>query len=205
MALAEILAAMESEADAEIKRILSGSAESVAQIRATAEAEAGKIRERRRREILVGLEQERSRRLNRARLDQIRVRGQAQERVFEDIMSGVRSILIALRSRTNYAAILQALVAEALEQIDGDAIIHSDPRDENVLRSWLPTTRIEFNLNTMGGVEAHTPDDRIVVVNTLEARLEQGEEILRQVVLPLFEAGGEEWVSTTMPMPESVR
>ncbi len=190
MALEDILHAMEAEVEAEIKRLEEQSAASVLEIRSAAENDAHVIRERHHREILVPLQQERARRLNRARLAALRATSRARERLFVQALACTRERLAGLRADPAYPALLLALLEEALAQIDGEALVRADPRDTAVLRSLrgrFPETRFEFDLQTCGGVEARTTDGRIRVLNTVEARLEQAEVSLRQKVMPLFD------------------
>ncbi|MBI4673211.1 MAG: hypothetical protein HY741_16280 [Chloroflexi bacterium] len=188
MPLADILSAMEQEVAAEIRRVEEQTAASVAEMRASAERDAQAIRERHRREMLPLLQHERARRLNRARLDSLRASSSAREQLFTQALGCAQERLAQLRSDPGYADILRALVQEALAQLDGAVIVRADPRDEKILHTLLEGMPIEFDLETWGGIEARTLDGRIRVVNTLEARLEQAEVVLRQSIMPLFES-----------------
>lgn len=186
MALADILRAMEQEVEEQIARLQEQAAAAAAQIRAQAESEAEVIRERHRREMLLPLQHERARRLNRARLEALRTISRARETLFAEALACARERLAQLRADPAYAKILRALTQEALAQLDDAVILRADPRDEKILREFLPQVEIEADLQTWGGVEARTGDGRIRVVNTLEARLEQARETLRQEVMPMF-------------------
>lgn len=187
MPLADILRAMEQEVDTQVARIESQAAATVAQIRGEAEAEANAIRQRHCREIKQPLQHERARRLNRARLDALRATSRAREQLLNDAVTAAKERLARLRDDPAYPQILNALVQETLAQLDGDAIVRADPRDERWLRGPLGDVPLEFDLDTWGGIEARTRDGRIRVVNTLEARLAQSGDLLRQEVLPLFD------------------
>lgn len=186
VALADILGAMEAEAEAEIKRTEEQSAATVAQIRAAVENDAHAVREGHRRDMSIRVEQERARRLNRARLAALRTSSGAREKLYAEALAGARALLAALRADPKYPAMLRALAEEALAHMDGQTVLHADPRDEQLLRALFPGTRMEFDLDTWGGVEARGPDGLIVIVNTVEARLERAQELLRQAVMPLF-------------------
>jgi vacuolar-type H+-ATPase subunit E/Vma4 len=189
MALEDILNAMEREVEAEIKSLDEQSAATAFQVRRAAENDARVIRERHHREILVPLQQERARRLNRARLAALRATSRAREKLYVQALACARERLAGLRTDPDYSAILYALLEEALAEIRGDAVVRADPRDDPVLRSLharYPSARFESDLQTCGGVEARTPDGRIRVVNTVEGRLEQAQNLLRQKVMPLF-------------------
>ncbi len=192
MALPDILAALEAEGDAAVRRIAEQSQDSIAQIRRAAEQEAAAIRERRCQDAESALAQERARRVNRARLAALRAASQARETLFRQALERARARLAALRADPAYPALLAALADEALAQIEGEAVLHADPRDECAMHARFPGVCVAYDLVTWGGVEARTLDGCITVTNTLEARLEQAEGLLRQRVM--------EWLTNT-PMP----
>jgi V/A-type H+-transporting ATPase subunit E len=187
MALADILRAMEQEVDVEVARIHAQAEATIAQIRAAAEAEARAIHERHRREILVPLQHERARRLNRARLDALRAVSRAREGLYAEALARTRERLAHVREDARYPAMLRALMQEAHAQLNEPGVLRADPRDEKILRTMVTDVPIQFDLQTWGGVELQSADGKIRVVNTLEARLEQAQEQLRQAVMPLFE------------------
>lgn len=192
MALQDILHAMEVQVEADFTRLQEQSAATAREIRRSAEKDSAEIVARHHREILAPLRQERARRLNRARLESLRATSQARERLFVQALACARDRLATLRSSPEYPSILCALADEALEQVGVEAVVRADPRDEAVilsLRRRFRASRFEFDLSTDGGVEARTPDGRVIVRNTLEGRLEQAHETLRQRVMPLFANG----------------
>jgi len=188
MALSDILAAMDAEAAAQVEAISASSRADGLSARRTAEADVEALRERSQQEMQTLVQQERARRLNRARLNAIRSLSHARESLFAEALATARNRLGGLRSDARYADLLYALAREALADMEGEVVLHADPRDEVLLRKRFPEVRIAFDLEIWGGFEARTPDERIVVVNTLEARLEKAEGWLRQQVMPLFEA-----------------
>ncbi len=188
MPLAEILKAIDAAGDAAEARIAAEAAANVAAIHADAERECAAIRERHHREMLLPLQHERARRLNRARIAAARAESRAQEELFAEALAGAQGQLAHLRGEAGYESVLAALVREALDQIGRDAVLRGDPRDEAPLRRLAPDTPIVLDLTTWGGVEARSPDGRIAVINTLEARLAQAQPILRAETMPLFVA-----------------
>lgn len=186
MSLAEILSAMENEVDAEISRLEEQTAATVAQIRTAAEQDAQAIRERHRENNLQPLQRERSQRLNQARISNLRAIGQARESLFQEAIQMAQSRLSDIRQEPDYAKILQALAEEALAQINSNPVLHGDPRDKGVLSHLFPGIKVEYDLHTIGGVAAYSEDGRIVVMNTLESRLERAQAILRPAIMPLF-------------------
>jgi vacuolar-type H+-ATPase subunit E/Vma4 len=180
MALIDILAAIEAEAGAELAQIARQAQEDVAQIRASARTEIDALSANRRQASLAPLARERARRLNRARLSAQRAAGRAREDLFREALDQAKSRLAELRASAAYPGILERLTREALAQLEGDAILRGDPRDADLLRAIGVDCPLLLDLSTLGGVEARSADGRIVVDNTLEARLLQSEPLLRQ-------------------------
>ncbi|MBI4470341.1 MAG: hypothetical protein HY650_13565 [Acidobacteria bacterium] len=205
MALPDILAAMEAEVDTEARHITERAASKVNEIRAAAESEAHAIREQQRNARWIPLQQERSRRLNRARLSVLRITNRAREQFFNQALELAGARLAQLRDSPGYGEILPALAHEALAHMEGETVLHADPRDKAWLLALEPQRPVEFDLRTWGGLEARTLDGRIVVVNTLEARLECAREMLRQEIIPLVDQPVEQWANTTMPTQGCVR
>jgi vacuolar-type H+-ATPase subunit E/Vma4 len=186
MALQDILAAMEADVGGEIKRLLAEADTTAARVKADAEQEAQAIRRRLHAEAFAPLHRERARRLNQARRDARNAAGQAHEALVEEAIRAARGRLSTCRSDPAYPGVLRVLVAEALEGVEGSAVLHADPRDAALLRAFAPDVPAEWTLETWGGVEARSADGRVVVVNTLEARLDQARPLIRQQVLPHF-------------------
>jgi vacuolar-type H+-ATPase subunit E/Vma4 len=205
MALADILAAMEAQVDAEIQQVEQQTATTIVAIRAATDNQVGTIRERHHRDIMAQLQHERAWRLNRARLAARRTASRAREQLFTDALAGARTLLASVRASRDYATLLRALAKEALAQLDTEALLRADPRDEALLRAWFPQVQITADLDTWGGVQARTLDGRIVVMNTLEARLEQAQDMLRTIVWPLLEDRADSWVTMTTPTHDFVR
>lgn len=187
MPLADILQAMEAEAAGEIRRIEDTAARAAAEIRMAADADARAIRSRHLDEVQLTLRRERARRLNAARLAALCCASQTREELFAEALRRARARLAGLRDCSCYPAILRALIEESWAQLDGELVLRIDPRDQAQLCDLPPGVRVETKLNEWGGAEAATPDRRIVVINTLAARLEHAHELLRRAIMPLFD------------------
>ncbi|MFN8472550.1 MAG: V-type ATP synthase subunit E family protein [Anaerolineae bacterium] len=186
MPLTDILKAIDAAGEAEVSRIAAEAAASVAAVRADTERECAAIRERHHREMLLPLQHEQARRLNRARIAAARAVSRAQEQLFGEAIAAAQARLAGLRGDPGYETVLAALVREALGEVGRDAVLRGDPRDELLLRQLAPGMSLTLDLTTWGGVEARSPDGRIAVINALEARLAQAQPILRAQTMPLF-------------------
>jgi vacuolar-type H+-ATPase subunit E/Vma4 len=129
----------------------------------------------------------------------LRITNRAREQFFNQALEMAAAKLAQVRDRPGYGKTLLALANEALAHMDGETVLHADPRDQPWFLTLEPQRRVEFDLQTWGGLEARTLDGRIVVVNTLEARLECAREMLRREIIPLVDQPVEQWANTTMP------
>jgi V/A-type H+-transporting ATPase subunit E len=102
-----------------------------------------------------------------------------------------------LRSEKSYHAVLHQLLTEALAEIaassddGGHVCLEADPLDQDTLSAILAEMgldlAVQYSLSTWGGVVARSDDGRIVVINTLETRLERALPYLRHNLAALFE------------------
>lgn len=187
MPLEDILGAIDGAAQAELQRIRREAAETVARIQAEAQAQAAAARETHLRAVELPLAHERGRIVNRARQEAARAVSQAREELFHAAMRAARERLAHLREGPDYPALLAALLDEAQAQLDGEVVVRVDARDLALAACLAPDARLEPTLIPWGGVEVRSADGKIVVINTLAARLEQARERARPLVLPLFD------------------
>ena len=179
MALSDILEAMEAEAGKELAQIAQHEREGVLQIRAAAHEQIQAANATGRQAARALMQRERARRFNRARLAAQRAASRARADLFQEALAIAKARLAELRTCRAYPEILQALVSEALAQIEGDAVVRGDQRDANLLEVMCAGHQVQSDLNTLGGIEVRSADWFIVVDNTLEARLAKAEPLLR--------------------------
>jgi vacuolar-type H+-ATPase subunit E/Vma4 len=82
-----------------------------------------------------------------------------------------------------------------------EADIHDRALLENILIAMELNPQVDYSLNSWGGIVAKSEDDRVVVINTLEARFERAAPQMRRYLGALFE--GE--LSTTTELRLIVR
>ncbi|HYM00301.1 MAG TPA: V-type ATP synthase subunit E family protein [Blastocatellia bacterium] len=178
---------MEAAAESEIQNISAQAALTTAAIRSSAAHEADRRRRQHLEDADRRMRRERTRALNRARAEELRETSTALDELFDQTIAAARLLLSNLRNKASYKPIIARLINEAVAEIDADAVIHADARDEPILNELRPGARVEFDLNTCGGVEVRTGDGRITVRNTFEARLENARETMKHEVIGLFE------------------
>ncbi|MBI5649957.1 MAG: V-type ATP synthase subunit E [Chloroflexi bacterium] len=183
MPLANILRAMQTQADAEIARITDAAECEAEQLIAEAETQATAIRARHRARVEPLLATEAAAILNRAKLGALRELANAREHLLNDAFAQAHAQLASMRGSNHYAAIFRALAREAIQNLNGDLVARVDPRDVALAHATLTALNANVAIETapipLGGLELHTRDGRIVIVNTLSARLERARETLR--------------------------
>ena len=130
MAIEDIFHALEEQADAECDRIVGHAKSQAESIMSEAGRESDEIRSRKVREAEALAEARLSQKLNSARLhhkkEMAGVKGRAVQTVFE----GARERLVTVRESDSYPALLEKLVKEALEGVEGEFEVFVDPADE---------------------------------------------------------------------------
>ncbi len=214
MPLEHILRALQAQADAEIERIDRAADEEAAQLIAEAEVAADAIRARHRARVEPMLFSEAAGLRNQARLAALRATANAREDLINDAFAQAAECLSHIRASKQYPAIFRALAREAVEALGDDSSADSesltarvDPRDVEIARAAFTemgaSAEIETRSIPLGGLEVTTRDERIVIVNTLAARVERARGVLRGPVARILTEpppSEKEWTtSTTMP------
>lgn len=191
MALKHILRAMEAEIEAEIQQIKAEAEAEAAAILAEARQEAEAIRQRHRQDVLPALRAEQARLINQAKLAALRARMAAREGFLEEALGLARRKLAGLRERDDYPRLLRASTQEALADLGSQVCLRVDPQDAELMAQIADElhlkAEIEPSLPCLGGLEARTADGRVVACNTIEARLEKAQPLIRQKVLAALE------------------
>ena len=140
---------------------------------------------------------ERARIIQQARQEALQIFGNAREVLVVSTLDQIRGRLASIRSDTAYPQVLRRLVQEALAKLEvsieevGKGQMEADRRDREVLESLLAETeldlQVKYELNCWGGLIAKSQDGRVVVINTLDARLERATPYLRSYLAALFE------------------
>ena len=214
MPLEHILRALQVQADAEIEKINRAADDEAAQLIAEAQAAADAIRARHRARVEPMLLAEAASLQNKARLGALRAAANAREDLINDAFSHAAECFSQIRESKSYPTIFRALAREAVEALGDDAAVDSksliarvDSRDAEIARATLAemgaSAEIETQSIPLGGLEVTTRDERIVIVNTLAARIERARSVLRGPVARILTEpppSEKEWTtSTAMP------
>jgi len=198
MTLQTILDKIRVVGDAQIHEIERNAQSQVSEILAQAGMEAVQIEEDTIINTIAPAIAERARIIHRARLDALHIVGSVRENLVDTAISRTREHLASFRSDLAYPVVLHRLTEEALTQLalsegDGKPQLLADPRDEVLMEKFLkdlnPNIVVRYELNCWGGLIAQSEDGRVVVINTLEARLKQVAPYMRCHLAASFEEG----------------
>jgi V/A-type H+-transporting ATPase subunit E len=202
MSLPAILDAIRASGQAEILEIEEGARRQIQEMRANARLEGERIAEETCSAAVAPAIRERARILHRARLEALQVTGNKREGLVDAALDQTRGHLEGLRTDAAYPAVLQRLTQEALDELErsredlGRAQLDVDPRDRELMESILSdiglNLEVSYSLNCWGGLIAKSQDGRVVVINTLEVRLERAAPHLRRYLAGLFEGEHQE-------------
>ncbi len=206
MSLEAILEAIGEAGDAQVSEIEARTRTQVYEILANARVEAEDVEDEGYNTAFTPSAKERARIVHKARLEAMRIVGEAREALIDMTLERTRGALAGLRTDRQYPDVLCRLLEEALAELSSslahDAIIHleADKRDqklmESLLRHLVVDLDVDYTQDCWGGLIARSEDGRVVVDNLLETRLERAIPFLRQYLAAWFE--DEQWqISTT--------
>jgi vacuolar-type H+-ATPase subunit E/Vma4 len=202
MSLHHILEAIEAEGDAQVYEIEAQTFTQCSEIIADAHLVSEKIKAKVRAKEIAPAYKERARIIQKARLEALQIIGDAREELVDTALGQVHARLARTRTDNAYPIILRKLLQESLTELnnslsDNDKIkLEADARDRDMLKDILTDLKLDFSvqytLDCWGGVIAKSKDDCIVVINTLETRLERATPYLRCYLAALFESEGDD-------------
>ncbi|MEJ2348340.1 MAG: V-type ATP synthase subunit E [Anaerolineales bacterium] len=211
MGLHAILTVIRERGNFRVQEILQRAQKQADEMLAEAGQEAQTIAEQARTSAAMPAAKERARIAHRARLEALRVFGNVRESLIDTALDQTRGRLATIRAESVYPLVLRNLVKEALTELEAslgdmtcahlEADIHDRALLENILIAMELNPQVDYSLNSWGGIVAKSEDDRVVVINTLEARFERAAPQMRRYLGALFE--GE--LSTTTELRLIVR
>jgi len=184
MPLADILAALDAEADEEIARIDADAQRQLAELRQDTSDAARHTEEVAAHERDDSAARRRAQIVNRARLVVERRMSAAIEEIYRELMAEVHHQLGAVRDRDDYPDLFRRLLDECRSVLTDGRVVRVDPADEELCRRVLASTGgdgfvVEGVLESAGGLELSTSDGRRSVRNTLESRTLRADRALR--------------------------
>ncbi len=190
MALEDMLEALEKESEADIEKIRSQARANENQIMKEADLEASKILETQKRHIEDQIMMERSKIINTANFHVKKEVIKAKEEVLNNIFSKVSESSKNLRNSNDYEKVFEKLVYETLAGIRGKAIVSVDSNDEKMARKILDKMDVSYELKTdikaLGGLKVQSEDRKVVLNNTVDARVEKAKQLLKSDVVKIL-------------------
>ncbi len=197
MGLSSILEAIIASGEAQVQQIEADTSIKARQILAETSLEVQETQENVRKKTASPAYHEKARILHRAHLEALRISGNAREGLIDSAIDQARGRLASLRGDASYPLVLRRLTQEALEKLEDsledtwDAQLTADPRDMPILENFFCELGLElhinYELNTWGGLIVTSEDGKLVIINTLEKRLERAMPVLRRHLASLFE------------------
>lgn len=198
MSLETILQAIRTAGEAQVSQVEVQARRQIETILAQARQDAVGTKMKEFHSIVTPAAKERSRILHQARLEALQTTGNQREALIDACLEAACLRLADLRSQPEYGKILLNLIQEALEEIHFSCgekhtpCLLIDPRDrklvEDILGKLKLTLPVQEELTCWGGVVARSEDGRVVMINTLEARLGRASPPLRRGLSGIFEA-----------------
>src|SRR5574341_33592 len=180
MSLEAILEAIGEAGDAQVSEIEARTRTQVYEILANARVEAEEIEDEAYNAAFTPSAKERARIVHKARLEAMRIIGEARETLVDMTLERTRGALAGLRTDRQYPDVLCRLLEEALAELssslESEAKIHmeADQRDkalvESLLRHLVVDLDVDYTQDCWGGLIARSEDGRVVVDNLLETR-----------------------------------
>jgi V/A-type H+-transporting ATPase subunit E len=197
MSLQAILDAIRASGAAQVSEIEKDAYIQSNQILADARMEAEQVKIDARAKAFSPAIKERARIIQQARQEALQIFGDAREVMVDSALDQIRGRLASIRTDPAYPQMLRTLLQEALTKLEESieeickAQLDADPRDQEILEVFLAEEELDllitYDLKCWGGLIAKSPDGRVVVINTLDARLESARPYLRSYLAALFE------------------
>ncbi len=95
-----------------------------------------------------------------------------------------REQLASIRERSTYEHTLKKLIQEAFDELNVPEVrLHVDKRDvdlcKQILSEMNKNSEIKADLTCAGGLNVSTKDEKVIVFNTIEKRLDKATELLK--------------------------
>lgn len=197
MSLYAILETIRASGDDQVNEIETRTYAQCNQILSSARLEAKQAKAEAIAEAVAPAYRQQARITQRARLKALQILGDAREEFVDLALRQLNNCLVDIRAETNYPQILSLLIEEALAELKGSLMaagviqLEADPRDrvllEGILGEMQQELSVRYVLDCWGGLVAKSEDGRVVVINTMEARLERATPHLRRYLAALFE------------------
>ena len=186
MAVEDILLALDEQCREECQSIYKRAQKEAEEILEKARQEADTIRENRLQRARSEAESDTISVLYSARLKARNAVIQAEEEMVEEALRESEKRLQELRSREDYASVMEGWLKEGLARLSGKVIVHTDPLDGDLASSLMDNLGVEYeivpDMHIPGGAVLSDAEGKVKIINTVEERLNRAREKLRKQV-----------------------
>jgi vacuolar-type H+-ATPase subunit E/Vma4 len=190
--LTDLLIAMEESTEEQIHEMMQQAHQDAEEIKRAAEEKAERIKRSHLESAEESVEPERNKLIYAAKSEKkmnlIRAKDELIQRAFVE----AKKSLDGFRDHEIYKEHFKNMIEEAMRELEGEPVrLHIDGRDENLCKQILNelnvNSEIVVDLTSVGGLNVSTKDEKIVVFNTIESRLDKAREFLeRQIFATLY-------------------
>jgi vacuolar-type H+-ATPase subunit E/Vma4 len=187
----DLISAVKASADERIKEIRDRATAEAQKIRKDAEERAQGIRSGYLEEAARSVRLEKSKLIAKVGAEKRMALARAKDDLFQQVFAATAQRLASARNHQGYRDSFRKMVREAVEELAGEEVtVHVDPRDEPLLGEALKglqrNCKVVTDLTTLGGVNAMTADERLMVFNTIESRLERAKEVMKPEIISIL-------------------
>lgn len=184
----DLISAVKAGAQERIKEIQERAQAEALKIRKDAEERTQSTRSAYLEEAARGVKLEKSKFISKAGAEKRMALARVKDDLFQKVFTRAAQQMASARNNPAYRESFKNMVREAMEELAGQEVtVHIDPRDEPLCREIL--TEIQRNcgvvtdLTTLGGLNATTADERLMVFNTIESRLQRAKELMKSEIM----------------------
>lgn len=189
--LTYLLTAMDESTQERIHEIVKQAHQDAEEIKQAAEEKAKTIKQSHLERIEKSLETERNKLIYTAKsetkMDVIKAKDEIIQRAFAD----AKKRLDDYRDHEDYKGHFKSLLEEAMRELEGEKVrLHIDRRDEQLCKQILDemnvNSEVVVDLTSAGGLNVSTKDEKVVVFNTIESRLDKAKEFLERQIFAIL-------------------
>jgi V/A-type H+-transporting ATPase subunit E len=184
----DLITAVKASAQERMKEIQDRAQAEAQKIRKDAEEKAQTIRSAYLEEAARNVQLEKGKIISKVGAEKRIALAKVKDDLFQQVFARAAQQMASVRNDPAYRASLKKMVREAMEELAGEEVrVHIDPRDEPLCREILKERQrnceVVPDLTTIGGLNATTADERLLVFNTIESRLQRAKELMKSEIM----------------------
>ena len=197
MDLEKILAQIKAETDRDVENILADGQKQVDDLLQKAKDEVEGSRQRILQDAKYRQQRESALITRQGIMQTLRLQAEARQKLIDAAIQEASEKLDKLYAREDYPGILNRFAREALADLKPSLLpgqkvmLRFDPKDKRVPIQKFAldghACELIYDLKTKGGCIAQSEDGKVIVYNTIEARIKNGLNLLRQQMWQMFE------------------